>query len=226
MRQKVKQTKLTKPINYTELWFHRKTGQLLHRWCSSKSKVLEIGIGEGDYLYLYPFSIDLTLGDIKISPRLKERVGNWAKTRPLNVHQLPFSQETFEVVIMHSTIAHLENPAKAIKEIARVLKPKGKFILSTTIKGPLGLGLHKNKKGERVLEEGHINEFKTQEALIRLLEKNKRLKVMDTEKRPVYFPFKKFLPQKLVKKLIFLFDRLRLPMYFYYYNHFLVLEKK
>ncbi|ARF69243.1 hypothetical protein B7C51_17605 [Paenibacillus larvae subsp. pulvifaciens] len=40
-----------------------------------------------------------------------------------DIYQLPFADESFDVVFMHALLQHLQNPLKALKEANRVLKP-------------------------------------------------------------------------------------------------------
>jgi len=52
-------------------------------------------------------------------------------------HRLPFKEETFKTVLFIEVIEHLEEPALALQEIYRCLKPEGNLILST----PNALGI-------------------------------------------------------------------------------------
>lgn len=42
-----------------------------------------------------------------------------------DAHNLPFRDESFDVVLFHSEVEHMLNPFKVIHEIQRVLKPRG-----------------------------------------------------------------------------------------------------
>lgn len=48
-----------------------------------------------------------------------------------NVNKLPFASERFDMVISRSVIEHLEDPAQAFREFARVLRPGGRVIIVT-----------------------------------------------------------------------------------------------
>lgn len=61
----------------------------------------------------------------------------YAKKRYTNINfkvamaeKLPFKNGSFDLVIFYETIEHLPNPAVALKEIRRVLKPGGTVILA------------------------------------------------------------------------------------------------
>jgi ubiquinone/menaquinone biosynthesis C-methylase UbiE len=68
-----------------------------------------------------------------------------------NAERLPFRDESFDVVSINTVLAFLPNPDLAIREIARVLKPRGRLVIgdlakwslwaaSRRIRGWLGLG--------------------------------------------------------------------------------------
>lgn len=48
-----------------------------------------------------------------------------------DAHNLPFDNDSFEVITSFMVLEHLYNPILAIKECQRVLKPKGLLVLST-----------------------------------------------------------------------------------------------
>jgi 2-polyprenyl-6-hydroxyphenyl methylase/3-demethylubiquinone-9 3-methyltransferase len=48
-----------------------------------------------------------------------------------NAYELPFSDESFDFLCAMDFLEHVEDPAKAIQEFARVLKPGGKFFYHT-----------------------------------------------------------------------------------------------
>jgi len=51
--------------------------------------------------------------------------------RCADIQNIPFDTSSFDVVISCETIEHVPNPAKAVQELSRVLKPGGKLILTT-----------------------------------------------------------------------------------------------
>ena len=48
-----------------------------------------------------------------------------------NIYSLPFIDSRFDLVMSLEVLEHLENPAKVLAEVSRVLKPNGVFIFAT-----------------------------------------------------------------------------------------------
>lgn len=48
-----------------------------------------------------------------------------------NLEHLPFQDGSFDLVVSHSVVEHLENPLKAFQEFYRVLRPGGRLIIAT-----------------------------------------------------------------------------------------------
>lgn len=92
-------------------------------------RALVDGCGIGMYLYHLSKSIDDIAGlDIEFS-RLQV-----AKTRNENVingagEALPFPSRTFDLLLSHEVLEHVQNDRAAIEESVRVLKPGGRLVL-------------------------------------------------------------------------------------------------
>jgi ubiquinone/menaquinone biosynthesis C-methylase UbiE len=54
----------------------------------------------------------------------------------IGAEQLPLLNDVVDVVVSRNSIDHVESPAQVIREIHRVLKPGGIFILNTDINHP------------------------------------------------------------------------------------------
>lgn len=55
----------------------------------------------------------------------------------MDIHQIPFEENTFDVVLCNHVLEHVENDIKAVTEIIRVLKPGGFAILQVPFFPPL-----------------------------------------------------------------------------------------
>ena len=86
-------------------------------------KVLDVGCGVGFVSQLYP-NFDITGIDIS-DEMLKRNPYQWLKAP---AEDIPFPNGTFDFVICRSLLHHLEVPSKGLAEMARVLKPGGKFV--------------------------------------------------------------------------------------------------
>ncbi len=91
--------------------------KLLDIGCGAPAKCMKEGaflsyIGHGEGIDLEPRKIDFPfkIGDIM---------------------EIPYGDKTFDVVTAIEVIEHIDNPPKAFREISRVLKDKGTFVMST-----------------------------------------------------------------------------------------------
>ena len=95
--------------------------------------VLEVGCGNGNIwrenLDRIPAGWRLTLTDL--SPGMVEAAGavfgHRAEYRVADVVELPFAADVFDAVIANHMLFHVEDRHRGLGEIARVLRPGGKF---------------------------------------------------------------------------------------------------
>lgn len=111
------------------------------------SRVLDIGCGPGWFWAasadVLPEQIELTLADL--SPGMvEEAVGRCTPLRhwavegvDANADDLPFADTSFDVVVAMHMLYHVADPAKAIAEMYRVLKPGGLLAVTTNGAGNL-----------------------------------------------------------------------------------------
>ncbi len=94
-------------------------------------KVLEIGVGMGaDYLEWLKAGagatgVDLSAISIERARRRCELAGHQPDLRVADAENLPFPDNTFDVVYSYGVIHHSPNTARCIGEARRVLKPGG-----------------------------------------------------------------------------------------------------
>jgi SAM-dependent methyltransferase len=106
------------------------------------ASVLEVGCGPGRFweraAAAFPADLDILLTDL--SPGMMEEalarvrgVGRWDKVRGqvADVMALPFADASFDVVMAMHMLYHAADPAAAVTEIARVLRPGGMAVVTT-----------------------------------------------------------------------------------------------
>ena len=93
--------------------------------------VLEIGTGMGYGVdVIAPAAKSFTTIDKNVPEFEKELPAN-AKFRQMVVPPLDFADESFDYVVSFQVIEHIEKDADFVREVSRVLRPGGKFIVST-----------------------------------------------------------------------------------------------
>lgn len=97
----------------------RKSIQKFLEGYSSKLKTLDVGCGKRWYASLFPNSVGF---DIKPG-RYVQIVGD--------VHKMPFKDGEFNIVLATEVLEHCKDPLTALKEMNRVLKDKGRLLLTT-----------------------------------------------------------------------------------------------
>jgi ubiquinone/menaquinone biosynthesis C-methylase UbiE len=109
-------------------------------------KVLEIGPGSGRYTLAAATRVGEQgrVVTVDIEPRIIEDVqhiidrkgiGN-IEARIANVYNLPYQDETFDLIYMIAVIGEIPDPLKAIKEFHRVLAPSGTLVFSELFTDP------------------------------------------------------------------------------------------
>ena len=92
-----------------------------------------IGFGSGIMLKMLTekecdtYGIDISSEAVEFIKKTNKK----AKVKIGNAQALDFPDNSFDKVICSEVIEHLEKPEKLLKEVYRILKPKGKFITST-----------------------------------------------------------------------------------------------
>jgi len=114
---------------------------------------LELGVGTGRFA--------VPLG-IKVGVELAHAMASFARQRGIRVYEaraeeLPFADESFDFVIMITTICFLSDPLQALQETRRVLKPKGRIIIGMIDKdSPLGQGYEAKKSESTFYRYAHF----------------------------------------------------------------------
>lgn len=103
-----------------------------------KGRVLEVGTGTGLALPSYPPGVE-SITAIDIDAEALERA---RKRRPgvelllANVQQLPFPDSSFDFVISSLVFCSVDEPARGLAEIRRVLRPSGELHMLEHVRSP------------------------------------------------------------------------------------------
>ena len=112
-------------MNFTSKISRQKLDQKVSKYATAE-RVLEIG-AYGNQAYGRFFSNKVGL-DIRPGPGV-DVVGS--------VYELPFQEGEFDMVLCMVVMEHLEDPKQAILEMKRVLKPRGKILVSVPFMFPM-----------------------------------------------------------------------------------------
>lgn len=102
------------------------------------AKILELGCGTGsmwaENLHLLSGGAKLTLTDISegmLETAKKNLSCENITFQQVDIQNIPYSQNTFDVVIANMMLYHVPDLHKGLSEVRRVLKPGGKFYCAT-----------------------------------------------------------------------------------------------
>jgi len=165
-------TNLLQKIWHTKKWSHLE--QFLN---GANGKLLDIGCADGTttnqikkrFAHLEITGVDLYKDAIKFAKRSYRHI---AFTQA-DAHRLPFGRSSFDSVTAIEVLEHMHEIEQVVKEIYRVLKPKGSFIIvqdTDSILFNATWWFWTKWKGS-VWTESHISCMKPKK-LMRLLRKN------------------------------------------------------
>ena len=123
---------------FEEQTIRRRYQEFCHLYRIKKNdRILEIGSGGGqalEFLGKYEISylpLDISLKNLK---QIKELSSLKIFPTAGDAYQLPFTDSSFDLVILSEVLEHLDNPAQALKEIKRILKKGSVLIVSVPYK--------------------------------------------------------------------------------------------
>jgi SAM-dependent methyltransferase len=113
-------------------WSNRFYAMLARRYGKRGSRLLEVGSGMGHLVgqledTFETFGVDINHWAVKKS----KEVVNTSQLQTASAQELPFTNHSFNIVIIKHIVEHLPDPQKAIQEIGRVTEPGGTLILAT-----------------------------------------------------------------------------------------------
>src|SRR5262249_53535208 len=109
--------------------------RFLREYCAGKD-VLEIACGGGQGLGYLAQTAHRVVGgdrDWRIVPAVARRYRDRANIalRVFDAHFLPFADQSFDVVALLDSIYWLHDQAACVREVRRVLRPGGVFVVTT-----------------------------------------------------------------------------------------------
>lgn len=103
---------------------------------TQRQSLLDIGTGTGRVLEVFAphfdraLGIDLSREMLAIARANLEKAGlSHCQARQADMYQLPLPDQAFDFVTIHQVLHYADRPADAIREAARVLKPKGRLLI-------------------------------------------------------------------------------------------------
>jgi ubiquinone/menaquinone biosynthesis C-methylase UbiE len=131
-------------------WYREKLGsfvdkvqkQLIEKLAEPKAgeKALDIGSGTGNYsIWLAKKGLEVTAIDesremITIAKKKAEKDNFNIDLYLGKGESLPFSENSFDLVVSVTTIEFVDNPAQVLREAIRVLKPGGRLVIGVLTK--------------------------------------------------------------------------------------------
>ena len=118
-------------------FFERRVFGEDHRtWAASRArgKILEVGIGTGLNLPLYPpepelHGLDLSSEMVDLARERARSLDRAIDLRVGDAHELPYKSGSFDTVVSTYTLCNVPDHSLAIQEMKRVLRPGGRLIL-------------------------------------------------------------------------------------------------
>ena len=117
------------------VWDRRLFGDSREWACGrATGEVLEVAVGTGLNLPHYSAEVtltglDLSAGMLAIARDRADRLGRPVTLREGSAHDLPFADAAFDTVLCTFGLCAIPDPAAAVGEMVRVLRPGGRLIL-------------------------------------------------------------------------------------------------
>lgn len=110
-------------------FLEKERGLLFSGWIDKNKEVLDLGGRDGSLTKYFIDTNNVTIGDIDEEALQYAKDTYKVKTEITNLNEtLPFSDNSFDVVVMAEVLEHLPYPQITLREIQRVLKVHGEFI--------------------------------------------------------------------------------------------------
>lgn len=150
---------------FQKLWHTHKLSQVLKILPPKSLRVLDVGCSSAvltaQIADALPDSIITGLDSYKEAIKFAKAKYPHIQFVTADAHRLPFTNNTFDLVICTETLEHLVDPKQALFEMKRVLKKNGKAIISMDSGSFLfrTIWYFWTKTKGRVWQDAHLHEF-------------------------------------------------------------------
>ncbi len=112
--------------------------ELVRSYVTPQSHVMDLGCGRGGVVELFWRDVKLAAG---LDPDAHSLAEHHAAGLPVvrgRGEQLPFADQSFDLVVSLWVLEHVESPEAVLREVQRVLRPSGHFVfLTPNLRNPL-----------------------------------------------------------------------------------------
>lgn len=111
---------------------------LVRTYLTPDARVMDLGCGRGGVVELIWQDVDLAVGlDPDVASLAEHRARGMPVLRGRGEH-LPFTDESFDLIVCLWVLEHLRSPEQVLHEVRRVLRPGGHFLfLTPNLRNPL-----------------------------------------------------------------------------------------
>ena len=107
----------------------------------ASGRTIDVGSGTGANLDLYPPGIDLTMAepDPHMARQLRRKLAESDRSVALveaGAESLPFGDSSFDTAVFTLVLCTVPDPAAALAEVARILKPGGRMLFLEHVRAP------------------------------------------------------------------------------------------
>ncbi len=164
-----------KKVGKFRAWYHNSRYARLRKLidlCEAKERVLDIACGSAVWNVnkIPVIGIDMNEKMLKHG-KSKGRLKDY---KVMDAQNMSFADNTFDIIIMTEVLEHLPKYKKVAKDVKRILKPGGAFILSVPRDTPYSMfsilyAVHCFYRGHVLKEHyykqdtGHVNHFSSQD---------------------------------------------------------------
>jgi ubiquinone/menaquinone biosynthesis C-methylase UbiE len=112
--------------------------ELVRSYVTPQIQVMDLGCGRGGVVELFWRDVKLAAGLDPDAPSLAEHSASGLPVIRGRGEQLPFVDQSFDLVVCLWVLEHVESPEAVLREVHRVLRPGGHFVfLTPNLRNPL-----------------------------------------------------------------------------------------